>query len=126
MPFFVCYHSVMKLRKSCAAILIASAIIWAIVCVLGVAFGLGMRSSLKSGEGIGFIFAAIFLVLFESIGWGVSVLSAVFLLADILALCLLPKAKRGGIAALGVMTLLLGSPIAGITLFVLHGAERRG
>lgn len=115
----------MKLRKAAAAILMAGAIIWLTLAALGLAFGLSMRSSLQSGEGIGFIFAALFLALFEVIGFGAAVLALIFAVVAVVALIVLAKARgRGALIAIGVISLLLGSPIGGALILAVAHQEK--
>lgn len=117
----------MKLRKATAAILISSLIIWLIIAILGFAFGFSFHRSMKSGEGLGFLFVAIFLALFEVIGFGASILALAFALMDIFALIALAKGGRGWVICTGVMALLLGSPVAGICMLcIAHKEKPRG
>lgn len=110
-----------KLRKACATSLIASATIWLTVSLLAFGFGLETHSALGNGEGIGFIFAAIFLALFSVLGIGVGIISLVFFAVDVICLIALTRIGengRKGIIAIGVVSLLLGSPISGIMLLI--------
>lgn len=115
----------MELRKATAAALISSSAIWLTVGVLGLAFGLEFRSALSAGEGIGFLFAAIFIALFEAIGFMAAILALAFSLADIAALVALAKARRPGwLACTGALCIALGSPIAGAMLCIVAHKEK--
>lgn len=115
----------MKLRKATATILIISAALWLTIGILGLLFGLSFKSSLSTGEGIGFLFAAIFIVLFEVIGFFASALAALFALFDVLALIALAKARKvGWLVGTGILCLLFGSPIAGVMMCVIAHNEK--
>lgn len=117
-----------KMRKACAASLIASATIWLTVSLLAFGFGLETHSAVGNGEGFGFIFAAIFLALFSVLGIGVGIMALAFFSVDVICLIALTRIGengRKGIIAIGVISLLLGSPISGIMLLIC-GARREG
>lgn len=117
-----------KLRKACAVSLIASATIWLTISLLAFGFGLETHSALGNGEGFGFIFAVIFLALFSVLGIGVGIMALVFFAVDVICLIALSRIGENGkkgIIAIGIVSLLFGSPISGIMLLI-AGARCEG
>ena len=110
------------MKKATLVILIISAAIWLAVGIYGLVMYAEMQQAMQEGSesnNVGFIFAAIFIALFQVLGAALAVLALIFALVAGAAIpVLLLAKKRGALIAMGVVTLILGSPVAGILMLV--------
>ena len=98
---------------------------WALFTVVSLIYSIqyfdtiNNHESESAGEAIGFIFAAIFLALFGVLSYGVTIISALILIAGIIFTIIYFKAKtRKTLLVLGILSIIFGYLIPGILMLV--------